>query len=111
MYDRTDRDVAQRQVVAGLDVGAGAVLDPVALAELVRGDDVALLAVRVVQQRDPGGAVGVVLDVRDLGRHAVLVVATEVDHPVRPLVATTDVTRGDAPGVVAATALGERADQ
>jgi hypothetical protein len=50
------------------------------------GEDVALLAVLVVQQRDPRGAVGVVLDVRDLGRHAVLVVATEVDDPVGTLV-------------------------
>src|SRR5690606_16854731 len=44
---RTDRDVAQRQVVAGLDVGRGAVLDPVALVEALGGQDVALLAVRV----------------------------------------------------------------
>src|SRR5699024_6977297 len=47
--DRVDhgaqRDVAQRQVVAGLDVRARAVLDPVALAQLRRGEDVTLLAV------------------------------------------------------------------
>src|SRR5450631_374570 len=47
----------------------------------------------------------------DLGRHSILVVTTEVDHPVRPLVTATDVTRGDASGVVAATTLGERANQ
>ena len=52
-----------------------------------RRDDVALLAVGVVQQRDARGAVRVVLDVRDLGRHAVLVVATEVDDAVGALVA------------------------
>src|SRR6476646_10868288 len=63
--DRTDRDVAQRQVVAGLDVGRGAVLHGVALLQLRRREDVALLAVRVVQQRDARGAVGVVLDVSD----------------------------------------------
>src|SRR4029079_19810679 len=80
--DRTGRDVTQRQVVAGLDVGAGAVLDAVALRQLVRRDDVALLAVRVVQERDAGGAVGVVLDVSDLGRHAVLVMTMEVDDAV-----------------------------
>src|SRR3954469_21987416 len=76
---RTGGDVAQRQVVAGLDVGAGAVLDDVALLQAVGRDDVALLAVRVVQERDARRAVRVVLDVRDLGRHAVLVMATEVD--------------------------------
>src|SRR5690606_4969043 len=69
--DRVDHgtggDVAQREVVAGLDVSPGASLDAVALLQLVRRDDVALLAVRVVQERDARRAVGVVLDVRDLG--------------------------------------------
>src|SRR5690349_14304830 len=82
---RTDRDVAQRQVVARLDVSRRARLDRGALAHPERRDDVALLAVGEVQQRDAGGAVGVVLDVRDLRRHAVLVVATEVDDAVGAL--------------------------
>src|SRR3954453_17036357 len=79
---RTDGDVAQRQVVARLDVGVGTRLDRRALRQVLRRDDVALLAVGVVQQRDARGAVRVVLDVRDLGRHAVLVVAAEVDDAV-----------------------------
>src|SRR3954462_15404311 len=82
----TDRDVAERQVVARLDVGPGTVLDAVTLRQVARGEDVALLAVGVVQQRDARGAVGVVLDVRDLRRHAVLVVTTEVDHSEGALV-------------------------
>src|SRR5207342_2589295 len=93
------------------DVGTCAVLDRVALAQLVRGQDIALLAVRVVQQRDAGGAVGVVLDVSDLGRHAVLVMATEVDDAVGTLVATTDVTGGDAAVAVAPTGLRQRTNQ
>jgi hypothetical protein len=68
-------------------------------------DDVALLAVGVVQQRDPRRAVRVVLDVCDRRRHAVLVPA-EVDHPVPALVAAALMARGDpavhvAPGLVA----------
>src|ERR1700712_448767 len=106
---RTDRDVAQRQVVARLDVSRRTRLDRGALGHAERRDDVALLAVGVVQQRDAGGAVGVVLDVRDLGRHAVLVVATEVDDAVGALVATTLVTGGDPALVVAAALLGQRA--
>jgi hypothetical protein len=111
VHDGADRDVAQRQAVARLDVGGRPVLDPVALLEPVRRDDVALLAVGVVQECDPGRAVGVVLDVRDLGRHAVLVVATEVDDAVGALVATALVTGGDPAGVVAAALAVQRADQ
>ena len=64
-----------------------------------------------MQQRDARRAVGVVLDVSDLGVDAVLVVATEVDHAVLALVATTDVTGRDATRVVATTGLGQRAKQ
>src|SRR3954447_9920416 len=111
MHDGADRDVAQRQAVAGLDVGARTVLDPVALPQPVRREDVTLLAVLVVQQRDPGGAVRVVLDVRDPRAHAVLVVPAEVDQTVGPLVAAALVPGRDAAGVVAAAALGERPHQ
>ena len=111
MHRGTGRDVAQRQRVAGLDVGVGAGLDDVALLEVARRDDVALLAVGVVQQGDPRGAVGVVLDVSDLGRHAVLVVATEVDHAVGALVPATLVPGGDATGRVAAALVVQRTHQ
>src|SRR6476646_284053 len=50
--DRTHGDVAQRHAVARLDVGARTVLARVALLGLVRRQDVALLAVRVVQEGD-----------------------------------------------------------
>jgi len=82
------------RLLPGLMSASGAGLHLVALLEPGRRDDVALLAVGVVQQRDVGGAVGVVLDVRDLGRHPVLVRAPEVDEPVRPLVAAALVPRG-----------------
>ena len=104
-------DVAQRQVVAGLDVGVGARLHHVALRKPLRRNDVALLAVEVVQQRDVRGAVRVVLDVRDLGVDAVLVVATEVDHAVGALVATTLVPGGDPAVRVAAALAVQRANQ
>src|SRR5207244_1600451 len=100
-----DGDARQRQVVARLDVGGLAGLDVGALDQAVRRDDVALLAVREVQQRDARRAVRVVLDVRDLGRHPVLVVALEVHQPVGLLVTATDVPGGDPAGVVAAAGL------
>src|SRR3954466_16285804 len=108
---RADRDVPERQVVAGLDVGRGAALDGVALLEPGRRDDVALLTVGVVQQRDPRRAVRVVLDVRDLGRHAVLVRPTEVDQPVGALVTAALVACGDLAVDVASTAAVQRPDQ
>ena len=108
---RTGRDVAQRQVVADLDVGVRTSLNDGALGQALRRDDVALLAVEVVQQRNVCGAVRVVLDVSDLGQHAVLVGAAEVDHAVATLVAAAAVTGSDVAVGVTATLLRERAQQ
>src|SRR5690606_34791528 len=47
----------------------------------------------------------------DLGVHAVLVIATEVDNAVLALVSTTDVTGSDTTLVIAAAGLGQRAQQ
>jgi hypothetical protein len=82
-----------------------------ALLEAWRGDDVPLLAVKKMEQRDIRRAVRVVLDVRDLGVDAVLVVATEVDHPVGPLVAAALVSGGDPAVRVAPTGVVQRAQQ
>src|SRR5271165_4530151 len=109
--DRTGRDRPQWQRVAGLDVGARAVLHPVALGQALWRQDVALLAVHVVEQRDARGAIRVVLDVRDLGRNTVLVVPPEVDQPVGALVPTALVPRGDPPVHVPATPAVQRANQ
>src|SRR5207244_6052592 len=68
----------------------------------------ALLSVGVVQQGDPCGAIGVVLDVRDLRGHAVLV-ATEVDSSVLALVPAALVSRGDPAVGVSPGALAHRA--
>jgi hypothetical protein len=62
----THGDVAQRQVVAGLDVGAGAGLNNVALLQLGRSKDVTLGAINVVQQCDTGGAVRIIFDLGTL---------------------------------------------
>src|SRR5579862_8743678 len=111
VHHRAGRDEAQRQRVTGLDVRPGTALHPVALGQAGRADDVALLAVRVVQQGDPRGAVRVVLDVRDLGRHAVLVRPPEVDQPVGPLVAAALMPGGDAAVHVPAALRVQRAHQ
>ena len=72
--------------------------------------DVALDAVGVVQQRDVGGAVGVVLDRGDLRRDAVLA-ALEVDLAVQALGPAAAMARGLAAVGVAATGLLEALDE
>ena len=107
----TQGDVAQGQVVAGLDIGRGAGLDKVALIELGRCQDVTLLAICVVQEGDTSGAVGVVLDVSDPCGHAILVVTTEVDHAVGALVAAATVASSHTAVVVTAASLVQRTHQ
>src|SRR5436190_11477219 len=100
----SDRDVTQRQRVADADLAALAALHHGADLETLRGDDVALLAVEIVQERKARVAVGVVLDCRDLGRHRVLV-AAEVDDAVALLVPAPAVPGGHATVRVAAAGL------
>jgi hypothetical protein len=64
-------------------------------------DDVALLAVLVLHERNARRAVRVVLDVLHDGRHVVLV-ALEIDDPVLTLVTAADATHRDVPVIVAA---------
>ena len=98
-------DVRDRQAVAGLDVGGGAAHDGVAHLQAQGREDVALLAVRVVQQGDEAGAVGIVLDRLDGGGDAVLG-ALEVDDAVLAASAAALMTDGDLALVVAAGAGG-----
>src|SRR3954464_2009776 len=66
---RAERDEPQREVVPRLDVGVARRDHLVAHLEPVGAEDVALLAVGVVQERDAGGAVGIVLDGGNGGRN------------------------------------------
>ena len=75
-------------------------IDRVADLEAVRHQDVALLAVRVVQQSDARRAVGVVLDRGQLRRHVPLV-APEVDATVVALLAAAAMADRQATLVVA----------
>src|SRR5664279_6428199 len=108
--DRADRDVPDRQRVAGLDRRLGARQDRRADLEAARRDHVATLAVGVHHQGDVRAAVRVVLDALDLGRDRVLV-ADEVDHAVVVLVAAALVARRDVAVVVAAGVLHLRLEQ
>src|SRR3954469_974421 len=76
----------------------------------MRGDDVSLLAVNIVQQCDAGRPIRIVLDRIDLCGNAILV-AAEVDQSIAALVTTTTVSRSDLALVVAAAGTDLRAQQ
>src|SRR5690606_13644370 len=87
------------------------VLDAAAPLQVTRREAVALLAVRVVQQRAARGAAAGVLDVRDLRPHAVLVASPAVDPAVGALVATTPAAHAPPTGMVTPDPAVRRADQ
>src|SRR3954451_9743817 len=105
-----DRHRGQRHRVADDDVGARAGDHVHADAQAVRGDDVGLRAVDVVQQRDVGRPVGVVLDRGHARGHAVLG-ALEVDLAVQPLGAAAAMARRLAAERVAPAGLLEALDE
>src|SRR5205807_144151 len=89
-----ERDALQWQSVAGDDVRGRSRDHLRSDLETVGREDVALLPVHVVKERDPGGTVRVVLDRRDARGHSHLV-AAEVDDALEPLVTAAHVPRGD----------------
>src|SRR2546430_17001384 len=91
---RTHRDVLEGDRVADPHRSVDARFDGVADLEAQRRQDVALLAVLVVDERDARAPVGIVLDGRDLARHPDFV-ALEVDLAVNLSVAATLVARRD----------------
>jgi len=92
--------LADLQGISRKDVRGFAGRDSGADFKTHRVQDVALVAVRVMQESDVGAAVRVVLDGSDLGRHAILV-APEIDHAVLLLVAAAAVPDDDFALVVA----------
>ena len=110
MNDRTERDVLQWECVARLDVRLGTRLHHIADLQAVRREDVALLAVCVVQQRDACTAVRIVLDRRHTGGDPVLH-ALEINDAVETLVSAAAMAYGQLPLLVAAARLREADSQ
>src|SRR6266404_6032892 len=86
VHHRAGRNVANLQRVAGKNVRAFAGLHRGANFEPHRMDDVALLAIGVMQQRDIRAAIGVIFDGRNFCRHTDFV-APEIHLAVLLLVA------------------------
>src|SRR6267378_2415542 len=110
MYRRAQRNLEQRHRVADADIRARTGHDAVADVQALLRQDVALLAVRVVQQRDARRAVRIVLDRRHARRNGELV-APEVDAPVLPLVAAALPAGGDMALVVTPAGASQRLEQ
>src|SRR5215469_13596656 len=102
--DRADRHVAQRHRVARLDRRIGSRAHFIAGLRALGCQDVAPLAVQVLDEGDVAGAVRVVLEPLDDAGDAVLV-ALEVDDAVLLARAAALVARGDAAEVVAPAGL------
>ena len=110
MDNGTYGDIGKGQRVAGLDVGGGTGNNSVADLQTDRRQNVALLAVLILYQRNVRGTVGIVLQ----GQHGsgyIQLLALEVDHAVFTTVAAALVTHGDATGVVTAGMLLHRFQQ
>jgi hypothetical protein len=101
VHDGADRHVRHRHRVAGLHVDMLAGDHGVADREALRREDIGELAVVVLQQRDEAGAVRIVFEPLDLGRHVELA-PLEVDLAVALLVSAAAEARRDAAVIVAA---------
>jgi hypothetical protein len=75
-----------------------------------RGNDVSFFPVLVLQERQPGGAAGIIFDGDDLGLDAVLA-PLEIDVADFLLLALADAPAGDSPVAVAPAGLLAGEDQ
>ena len=100
----TNRNVLNRQAVAGLDVGILGRNDLVADLQALGSEDICLLAVLVLNESDVSGTVRIILQGLNLGINVELL-TLEVNDTVLLLVAAADVANGDAAVAVAASGL------
>src|SRR5690606_21211859 len=105
-----ERDLAERQRVPGADITPGTAHHHVTLLQAPRVQNVPLLPVDVVDQRDIRRPVRVVLDLGDPAGDPELV-ALEVDDTVEPLGTAPTTASRDPPMVVSAPALLQRLRQ
>lgn len=100
----TERDVTKLEAVAGQNVCAFPAHDLRADTETLGGQDVALFAIGIFQQRDAARSVRIVFDRDDIGSHRILV-SLEVDDSVFALVSTGLVETRSSSVVVQTTRL------
>ena len=91
----TNRDAAERKRVAGLNVRVGAGDDNVADLQAVRSDDIALLAVLVLNESDECASVWIVLECEYICDHIVLI-TLKVDDTILSSVSDASVANSDS---------------
>ena len=94
MNHRTERDILERQRVAAFDVGLLARFEQIADLDPDGCQDVTLLAVAVMQERDARRPVGIVFDRRNLRRDRIFR-ALEIDDAILLAVAAALMTHRD----------------
>src|SRR5215831_46007 len=110
VHERAERDIPDGQGIARQDIRLRPGHDHVAGLEPERRDDVALLAVPVVEQGDAGRSIRIVLDCLDDGGDPELLPA-KIDVAQHALVPAPAVANGDATGGVAPIAPALRRQQ
>ena len=103
MNGKTQGNLGQGKRIADLGLRLGAGQQGIAHLKRRRREDVPLFAIRIMQERDAGRAVGIILDFRYLGGNTPLV-TLEINDAVALFVATTTMTNGN-PSVTVATRL------
>jgi len=110
MHDRTGGDELQRQRVANKDISVRTAHDGLSDLEADGLNDVTLLAIRVVDERDTGAAVGIVLNRSDRAGDSVLL-ALEVDEAKLLLMTAAVMAHGHGAGGVTTTGAGLDGEQ
>src|SRR3989304_6388994 len=85
------RNMAQWESVPHLDPGLRTRHELLPDLKAGRGNDVSLFAVCIMKESDPCGAIRIVLDRRNLGRHPCLVPA-EIDEAIHLFVSAATMT-------------------
>jgi hypothetical protein len=105
--ERSQRDIPQRQGVAGLNIGISARNHGISYFDFIRRQNVGFFSIRIAEQSDSRGPIGVVLyGFYDSGNSDFS--PFEIDNPVTAFMSTAPMPTSDTTGVVATTLFIQR---
>ncbi len=94
------KNLPEGETVPFLVFGIRPAFDDISHLDVGRCDDIPLFAIRIMQQSDSCGAVGIIFDMSHFGRNAILG-PFEIDNAISLLVAASTMPAGDTAIVVA----------